>query len=301
MTLATRVPIGKAPERRTTQPSVLIAIPGPYPMVWDGITTESRLQEMGQAASDYEVNMVYIEDMISPDRNMEDWHYDPKGRRTHDPDKGEGHPGDGMNKMRNWAVQQTLELGYDHLFLVENDAWVKPDTLIRLLRSPYGITMPNMYYVPFPPMGRTCWGPQPKKGGHTGYWPLRWSVFTAAFYNRKALELVQPFFGDYVDEGSEFERWRDYGLSAYMDLDTWIDVLRCPSGHSGYQDIPMNGHYRNVGGKLSEEICPGRMRSVWANFMLDVWVCDQEDFCDHYVILRLMDQRWPDGALKKGG
>lgn len=277
------IDIGITPSRKADKKSVLIAILGPYPMTVDGITTEQRLIDMAEATEDYEVNLVYVPDWIKDE---------PKENATYmDEDRFKRHSSEiGMGRMRNWGVNQTVEYGYDYLFMVENDAWVNPDTLSRLLKCPAGIIIPHMRYPSFLPMSRSCWGPQ-ADGRATGYSPLSWCIFSAMLFNAKIFSLITPFFNDYDAEGPEYLRWRGKAIIPLMDLDTTIDILRCPSGHSNWDKVPMNDHYITNGAFRTEDICPFPMLEIGGNLMVSVWVCSNVKDCDHYVILQLTSQR----------
>ena len=180
-----------------------------------------------------------------------------------------------LNVALAWA------LGYDSLFLVENDAWVFPDTLSNLLKCPADITAPHQYYGTFPPISRLCWGPQASLGT-TGWWDLKWCAFTALLIHRRVMGKLSPFFMGYGGEGPEYDRWRKVGISVMMDLDTTIDVLRIPSGHIGYVNVPFGIHIRKRDDGINE-VCDGFLEEVYANPLIALWVCTDQKNCGHFL------------------
>ena len=147
------IPLGTAPAPKSHLPSVLVAVMGPYPMEYYGTTTEAALQKMCAATTGVEANMVYIPDMV-PDE-VKAQAFDGKGAPPWSPS---------FRDMKQWAVDQALDLGYSYLFAVDNDAAVSPDTLERLLRVPADIAFPRFAHITFPPVNRIAWGPQAPLG-----------------------------------------------------------------------------------------------------------------------------------------
>ena len=215
--LTAGIPIGTIPAPKNILTSVLVAVIGPYPMEYYGTTTEKSLLEMCASTPDVEANIFYVPDMVTAEEKAMP--------RAEDPLTCDEPWSAGLRKMRETAIAQALTLGYDYVFVVENDAAVKSDTLTRLLKAPADIVCPRLDYITFPPVGRVCWGPQASLET-TGYWPLKWCAHTAMLMNRNAMERVQPFWSDSCVEGIASKRWLDAGLSMLMDLDTRISWLR---------------------------------------------------------------------------
>ena len=262
-------------ERKTTLPSVLVAVMGPYPMEQDGVSTSDLLQRMVNNTSDYEVNMTVLPDMIAPEIKVQ----------SGEEDKTTVNLGVGIGMMRNWAIFQADQLGYDSVFLVENDAAMKPDTLNRLLECPADIVIPHQYYPAWPPIYNVNWLPYFPMGA-TGYLDIEWCVFTALLIKRTAFTNVQPFFIDAAGEGPEYERWAEAGLSVQMDLDTTIDVLRIPRGHLGYTAVDFEPHQKEIEADVWET-CYGKMVQVAKNRISDIYLCSNEKDCGKVFIFRV--------------
>ena len=157
---------------------------------------------------------------------------------------------DAIALMRWSAAMMARDAGIEWLLMVDNDALLKKDTLLRLLEHDRPIVFPLLndlekkYPVEVAPLSAPL-----NLEPNTGLVPVRWSAMSVMLFNVKifnALDSNAWWGTDY-----HFGQALNYvGHRIYVDTDTVVDVVRGPSRHSAKQyDEFWSDHQ-----KLSERI-----------------------------------------------
>jgi len=138
-------------------------------------------------------------------------------------------PSDAIGIMRACAAMLALDGGFEWCFMVDNDALMEEDTLLRLIQHDRPVVYPlvigpkeefmggGTYQAPYLPEG-------------VGLQPVVWSTMCAMLFNTKVFNCLPP----YAWHGHDFhfaQCLAHYGHRIYVDTDTAIHVTRGPARH----------------------------------------------------------------------
>jgi len=135
-------------------------------------------------------------------------------------------PFDAMGTMRNEAIIEAQNAGFEYLLYIDNDVLPAQDTLIRLLKWDMPIVAPLILE---PEIGRGLHGPS--REANTGLQPVRWCVLSMLLFKTSVFNCTgTDFWGDPMgaDEGFHFKRLWSFGHRPYIDTNTQLLVYGRP-------------------------------------------------------------------------
>jgi len=138
-------------------------------------------------------------------------------------------PADAIGIMRAMAAMLALDGGFEWCFMVDNDALLEEDTLMRLLQHDRPIVYPLVAQPEDEWLGGgSLNSPYLEEG--MGLQPVLWSTMCAMLFNTKVFNCLPP----YAWHGHDFhfaQSLAHYGHRIYVDTDAVIHVTRGPSRH----------------------------------------------------------------------
>ena len=135
-------------------------------------------------------------------------------------------PYDALGTMRNEALIEATNFGFEWLCMVDTDILPEPDTLVRLLQWDMPIVAP---FVSEPGSGRPLHGPTRQPG--TGLKSVRWAVLSMLLFRTSVFHATGPkFWSDAIgaDEGFHFKLLWYYGHRPYLDTNALLPVFKAP-------------------------------------------------------------------------
>lgn len=135
-------------------------------------------------------------------------------------------PYDALGTMRNEAVVDASNAGFEWLCMVDADILPEKDALLRLLKWDMPIIAP---YVVEPGTGAKLHGPPHEL--NTGLRPVRWTVLSMLLFRTSVFNCVGPrFWGDAIgaDEGYHFKTLWHYGHRPYIDTGCQLVAQKKP-------------------------------------------------------------------------
>lgn len=246
---------------------VLVAVMGPYPRPVSEGSSRTNLDTVREArdasiAAGVAVDVAIIPDMVRPEEKV-----GPFTNRAR-----------GFAQMRAVAAKAVLDNGYSHLFCVDNDVLLKPDTITRLVGRQVALVIPRPLFPQFPPASVMDFAPQPANGTK-GLWELRWSEVSVLLFSRGALEILEGrvYPDGAVKEDELFVYWQAHGIKAVMDLDAEVEIIELPSGEAISKELPWAVHNRNPlllgpGGQPVQ--CRGPVTERVRTGQTVVWTCE---------------------------
>ncbi len=226
------IPVGMAPPAPTGHlfPTVLVAIMGPYPMSY-GTEGRTTLDDTLDVCATVGAVPVFIPDLITPEEKASTA-YRIRLR--------------GHTAMRNEGVRMAMEGGYDYLLLIENDACLLPNTLLRLLTHDKDIILPRLTYPDFTPIEELCYGPSDRPKNQDGLLRLTWAAHCCILFKVDALRRIPaPVWQGFQTEGEDHIYWQKAGCYPYMDMDMPAKILQLAYGHKDFYEIPFREHLRD--------------------------------------------------------
>ena len=244
---------------------VLMAVMGDHPHPLDGGTTHDRFAEIAGYAG---AMLFIIPDLrnVIGDTQFGDPAWGPKHRTIH--------------SMRLLASRLAKDGEYAWLFIVENDIDLPVDTLKRLLAHGKDVTLPKHEVLQWPFMTSMLYQPQPEEG-QTGLHHIEWCSYQATLYRMEAFKGLDPMFVG-GGEGTDYARWQNHGVEAWMDLDVRVVNLELPEVHRIIMEIP--GRHRRHTDK-SGELCKGGLQPKTA-VKIEGALAAQCEECGYYIEYR---------------
>ena len=150
---------------------------------------------------------------------------------------------DAIGLMRWSASMMARDSGVEWLLMVDNDALLEKDTLVRLLAHDRPVVFPllNDLEQRYPKEVAPLSNPPDLEAGH-GLVPVRWSAMSVMLFNVKIFNTLDSHAWWGTDY--HFGQALNYlGHRIYVDTDTVVNVVRGPSRHSAkeYQEF-WDGH-----------------------------------------------------------
>ena len=136
-------------------------------------------------------------------------------------------PYDALGTMRNEAIIDALNEGFEWICYVDADILPEPDTLIKLIAWQMPIVAP---FVAEPGTGKPLHGPERKV--NTGLQHIKWCVLSMLLIKTSVFNAAGPrFWGDAVgaDEGYHFKTLARYGHTPMIDTNTQLIVSKPPT------------------------------------------------------------------------
>ena len=139
---------------------------------------------------------------------------------------------DAIGLMRWSASMSARDSGVEWIMMVDNDALLKKDTLVRLLAHDRPVVFPLLhdleqrYPVEIAPMSAP---PELQPG--SGLVPVRWAAMSVMLFNVKIFNVLDS----HVWWGTDYhfgQALNYIGHRMYVDTDTVVNVVRGPSRHS---------------------------------------------------------------------
>ncbi len=138
-------------------------------------------------------------------------------------------PADAIGIMRACAAMLALDAGFEWCLMVDNDALVEEDTLVRLIQH----DRPVVYPLVLPPEnefmgeGMLC---HPYLLEGTGLQPVTWSTMSVMLFNTRVFNCLAP----YAWHGHDIhfaQNLAHFGHRIYVDTDTVVHTTRGPARH----------------------------------------------------------------------
>jgi len=138
-------------------------------------------------------------------------------------------PQDAIGIMRAMAAMLALDGGFEWCFMVDTDALLEEDTLVRLLSHDRPVVFP---LVKNPEDEFLGGGPlnAPYQDPDTGLQPALWSTMVAMLFNTRVFNCLS----DAAWRGHDFhfaQMLAHYGHRIYVDTDAKMNCTRGPSRH----------------------------------------------------------------------
>ncbi len=156
--------------------------------------------------------------------------------------------------LMRWSASMTArDGGVEWLLMVDNDALVEKDTLLRLLGHDRPVVFPllNDLERKWPKEIAPLSMPPDLEPGH-GLVPVRWAAMSVMLFNVKIFNVLdsRAWWGTDYHFGQALNF---LGHRVYVDTDTVVNVMRGPSRHSskGYDEFW--DHHRNMSRRLHSE------------------------------------------------
>jgi hypothetical protein len=135
-------------------------------------------------------------------------------------------PTDAIGIMRACAAKLALDAGFEWCFMVDTDALVEEDTLVRLVRHDVPIVYPHVTALSDDRLG----GPlsSPRVPPDVGMQPVTWATMSAMLFNTKVFNCLDP----YAWHGHDYhfaQCLNHFGHRIFVDTDTKIHVTRGPA------------------------------------------------------------------------
>ncbi len=139
-------------------------------------------------------------------------------------------PYDAIGTMRSHAAMLALDAGFEWAFMVDTDAMLGEDTLVRLLAHDRPVVFPLLTtkhdFMPGLPLSSPVLAP------NTGLKPAVWGAMSVMLFNTKVFNCLPPF----AWWGHDFhfaQCLAHYGHRIYIDTDTVVETTRGPSRNLG--------------------------------------------------------------------
>ena len=146
---------------------------------------------------------------------------------------------DAISFMRWSASMLARDSGVEWLLMVDNDALVEKDTLVKLLAWDMPVVFPLLEDLEqkYPEEMSPLHVPE-RLEPNTGLQPVRWSAMSVMLFNPKIFNVLEP----YAWRGTDFQFGQalNYiGHREYVDTNTVVKVARSPSRHAqkGYDEF----------------------------------------------------------------
>ena len=135
-------------------------------------------------------------------------------------------PYDAIGIMRACAAMLAVDAGVEWCFMVDTDAKLEPDTLVKLLQHDRPIVFPYLTTLhdamPDLPLS------SPRLEPHTGLQPVVWAAMSAMLFNVKVFNCLPPFA--WWGHDYHFAQClAHYGHRIYVDTDTVVETTRGPA------------------------------------------------------------------------
>ena len=137
-------------------------------------------------------------------------------------------PPDAIGIMRACAAKLALSSGFQWCFMMDTDAQVEEDTLVRLIQHDIPIVYPHVTAIQDDRLG----GPlsSPRVPPNCGIQPVTWATMSAMLFNTKVFNCLEPY--SWHGHDYHFAQCLDfYGHRIHVDTDTPIKITRGPARH----------------------------------------------------------------------
>ena len=137
-------------------------------------------------------------------------------------------PPDAIGIMRACAAKLALDSGFEWCFMLDTDALVEKDTLVRLIRHDMPIVYPLVVALKDDFLGGALNSSLLPEG--VGLQPVAWSCMSAMLFNTKVFNCLDA----YAWHGHDYhfaQCLAHYGHRIWVDTDTVIHVTRGPARH----------------------------------------------------------------------
>ena len=160
---------------------------------------------------------------------------------------------DAIGLMRWSASMSARDSGVEWLLMVDNDALLEKDTLVRLLAHDRPVVFPLLndleqrYPVEIAPMSAP---PELQPG--SGLVPVRWAVMSVMLFNVKIFNVLDS----HVWWGTDYhfgQALNYIGHRMYVDTDTVVNVVRGPSRHSAKEYDQFWADHRKMQERIHNE------------------------------------------------
>ena len=139
---------------------------------------------------------------------------------------------DAISFMRWSASMMARDSGVEWLLMVDNDALVEKDTLVRLLSWDMPVVFPLLddQEQKYPEQMAPLHVPTKLEPGN-GLVPVRWSAMSVMLFNPKIFNVLEPYAWRGTDY--QFGQALNYiGHREYVDTNTVVKVVKSPSRHA---------------------------------------------------------------------
>ena len=160
---------------------------------------------------------------------------------------------DAIGMMRWSAAMLARDGGVEWLLMVDNDALLEKDTLVRLLAHDRPVVFPRLHDLEqkWPEEVSPLSNPPALEAGK-GLVPVRWAAMSVMLFNPKifnVLETMSWWGTDY-----HFGQALNYlGHRIYVDTDTTVNVVRGPSRHGAKEYDEFWEHHRAMYHRIAWE------------------------------------------------
>ena len=139
-------------------------------------------------------------------------------------------PYDAIGIMRSCAATLALDAGVEWSFMVDTDAMLEEDTLVRLIQHDRPIVYPYLKtehdVLPGLPLSSPVLKP------HTGLQPVTWAAMSVMLFNVKVFNCLPPFA--WWGHDYHFAQClAHYGHRIYVDTDTVVETTTGPARNLG--------------------------------------------------------------------
>ena len=137
-------------------------------------------------------------------------------------------PADAIGIMRACAAMLALDAGYEWCLMVDTDAHVEEDTLVRLLQHERPVVYPLVIALEdkFPGGALSS----PRLTPNIGLQPVTWSTMACMLFNTKVFNCLAP----YAWHGHDYhfaQCLAHYGHRIHVDTSTVVHTTRGPARH----------------------------------------------------------------------
>lgn len=134
-----------------------------------------------------------------------------------------------INRMRDVACMHAVNMGFEWMLMIENDALPDEDLIIKLLKTELSIILP---YVVDPQDDTPITFPKYER--NSGIRVVQWSAFTCMLMWTKVFncfDCCRPF-NDIIIEVDFFNKLIHFGHRAYQDTGTEMKIATSPTRHN---------------------------------------------------------------------
>ena len=189
-------------------------------------------------------------------------------------------PYDAIGIMRSCAATLALDAGVEWSFMVDTDAMLEPDTLVRLLEHDRPIVYPYLTTQHDVIAGLPL--SSPRLQPHTGLQPVTWAAMSVMLFNVKVFNCLPPFA--WWGHDYHFAQCLGhYGHRIYVDTDTVVETTKGPARNLGKSWESLWERFREVFDRIRfqdrDRGAPPGFDSVFGEGAIDkdgvYWALDQ--------------------------
>lgn len=144
-------------------------------------------------------------------------------------------PRDAIGTMRSMAAMMAVDSGFEWCFMVDTDALLEKDTLVRLLQSDCPIIYPYLIDLEqkWAPGGGAVTLMRPVREPNTGIHPVVWSAMSVMLFYTKVFNAI-PAHAWYGHDIHFSQYLNHVGHRIFVDTNTFVKVVKGPSRHAGW-------------------------------------------------------------------